>query len=83
MRIILGLVIALLPITAFAQSAEGPNTPIPVQKCVQATTGRSCTPVRDGAGFGAADGYHRVQGVAAPLSQAMIVPRSAEPAIIR
>ena len=48
-----------LPAAAFAQS-EGPDVPIPVQKCVALHTGVVCTPVRNGDGFAADSGYVRV-----------------------
>lgn len=60
MRITMALALLLLPATAFAQVAPGPTTPIPVQKCARAATGFSCTPIEDGAGFAASDGFHRV-----------------------
>ena len=50
----------LLPATAFAQTAVGPTTPIPVQKCMRTETGFARTPIEDGAGFAASDGFHRV-----------------------
>lgn len=61
MRFIFALALLLSPVMALAQTAEGPDVPIPVQKCVRTTSGVTCTPVQDGAGFAAADGYHRVR----------------------
>jgi hypothetical protein len=61
MRPTLALALLLLPATAFAQTAVGPTTPLPVQKCMSTSTGFACTPVEDGAGFVASDGFHRVK----------------------
>jgi hypothetical protein len=59
MRITLALALLLLPGAAFAQG-EMPAGPIPVHKCVQTSEGTRCSPVQDGAGFAAADGYTRI-----------------------
>jgi hypothetical protein len=59
MRIMLALALLLSPAAALAQG-EMPAGPIPVHKCVQTSEGTRCSPVQDGTGFAAADGYTRV-----------------------
>ncbi len=72
MRFTLALALLALPATAFAQSLE-PIGPIPVHKCVQTREAVQCSPVQDGTGFAAADGYTRARqwDYAAPSQQAM------------
>ncbi len=66
MRYALALGLLLLPATAFAQQFEAPNAVIPVQKCVPSGAGQVCSPVVDGAGLTAGQGWARV---APPFSQ--------------
>ena len=58
MRFILALAVLLSPTAALAQN-EMLVGPIPVHKYVQTRDGTRCSPVQDGAGFSAADGYTR------------------------
>jgi hypothetical protein len=60
MRLTIALGLLLLPAAAFAQVAPGPRTPIPVQKCERIATGFTCSPIEDGTGFAASNGFHRV-----------------------
>jgi hypothetical protein len=60
MRYALALGLLLLPATAFAQQAEAPNAPIPVQKCVPSGGGAACSKVVDGAGLTAGQNWKRV-----------------------
>jgi hypothetical protein len=78
MRLTLALAALLLPATAFAQQ-EMPAGSIPVHKCVQTTEGVQCSPVHEGAGFSAANGYTRArQGDDTSWQQAMTVQQGPE-----
>ena len=78
MRVTLALALLLLPAAALAHN-EMPAGPIPVHKCVQTSEGTRCSPVQDGSGFAAANGYTRIYHWNDPTSQqAMSVRRRAE-----
>ena len=77
MRFVLAVAVLLSPATVYAQ-AEGPTVPIPVHRCVQRAAGVTCSPVRDGDGLAAADGYRRahMSEYSTPSRTAMIDKRT-------
>jgi len=77
MRFTRALAVAVAAGNGLAQVFEGPNGPIPVQKCMRTSAGQSCAPVQGGASFTAANGYNRVNqwSDVAPAQQAMAGPQ--------
>ncbi len=85
MRYALVMAMLIIPMAAFAQSAEGPQDPIPVQKCIQSHAGEDCSRVKDGSGFTASHGYDRteVPPTVAPPQHAQAGSADPQPVLTR